>query len=115
MSQKVTTVLLDDKALAKNPDSAEPATETVLFSVGSDYRAMDLNARHAAQFRAAMAPWLAIARKVAPPSRQRSRPASLRQRSADIRAWAKERGHEISERGRIPASVVEEYDRTRAA
>jgi hypothetical protein len=32
-----------------------------------------------------------------------------RQRSGDIRAWAKGRGIAVSERGRIPASVVEQY------
>jgi hypothetical protein len=34
---------------------------------------------------------------------------SRRQRSGDIRAWAKERGLAVSERGRIPASVLEQY------
>ena len=32
-----------------------------------------------------------------------------RQRSGDIRAWAKEHGLAVSERGRIPASVLEQY------
>ena len=32
-----------------------------------------------------------------------------RQRSRDIRAWAKERGLAVSERGRIPASVLKQY------
>ena len=31
------------------------------------------------------------------------------QRSGDIRAWAKEHGLAVSERGRIPASVLEQY------
>ncbi|MEV5705063.1 histone-like nucleoid-structuring protein Lsr2 [Actinoallomurus sp. NPDC052274] len=44
--------------------------------------------------------------------RHRGRAASSRrQRSADIRAWAKAHGIEVSERGRIPATVVEEYER----
>ena len=37
------------------------------------------------------------------------RTAANRQRSGDIRAWAKEHGLAVSERGRIPASVVEQY------
>jgi hypothetical protein len=32
-----------------------------------------------------------------------------RQRSGDIPAWAKQHGMVVSERGRIPASVVEQY------
>jgi len=37
------------------------------------------------------------------------RTSSSRERSGDIRAWAKEQGIAVSERGRIPASVVEQY------
>jgi len=37
------------------------------------------------------------------------RTAASRQRSSDIRAWAKDHGMAVSERGRIPASVVAEY------
>jgi hypothetical protein len=37
------------------------------------------------------------------------RTAASRQRSGDIRAWAKDHGIAVSERGRIPASVVEQY------
>jgi hypothetical protein len=32
-----------------------------------------------------------------------------RQRSRDIRVWAKEHGLAVNERGRIPASRVEQY------
>ena len=31
------------------------------------------------------------------------------ERSGDIRAWAKDAGIEVSDRGRIPASVVAQY------
>ena len=33
-----------------------------------------------------------------------------RERSADIRAWAKDQGITVSDRGRIPASVAEQYE-----
>jgi hypothetical protein len=38
-----------------------------------------------------------------------ARTAAGRQRSGDIRAWAKEHGIAVRDRGRIPASVVERY------
>jgi hypothetical protein len=38
------------------------------------------------------------------------RGTSSRERSADIRAWAKGQGIKVNERGRIPASVVEQYE-----
>jgi hypothetical protein len=44
---------------------------------------------------------------------QRRRPGrtvSSRERSADIRAWAKDQGITVSDRGRISASVAEQYE-----
>ncbi len=29
---------------------------------------------------------------------------------AEIRAWARQRGHKVSERGRIPAQIIAEYE-----
>jgi hypothetical protein len=34
-----------------------------------------------------------------------------RERSATIRQWAKERGYTVYDRGRIPASVMEAYEK----
>ena len=43
--------------------------------------------------------------------RRHARQRSRRQRSAEIRAWAKRHGYDITERGRIPASVVQDYEK----
>jgi hypothetical protein len=43
-------------------------------------------------------------------SRRGGRTAASRQRSGGIRAWAKDQGITVSERGRIPASVVDQYE-----
>jgi hypothetical protein len=43
-------------------------------------------------------------------NRSRQRTAGNRQETADIRAWAKDQGIHINGRGRIPASVVKEYE-----
>jgi hypothetical protein len=37
------------------------------------------------------------------------RTSSSRERSGGIRAWAKDQGIPVSARGRIPASVAEQY------
>ena len=42
------------------------------------------------------------------PTQPRTGPG--RERSSEIRAWAKQRGHKVSERGRIPASIIAEYE-----
>ena len=103
MAQKVTVVLEDDL-------TGGPAEQTIRFAFeGTDYE-IDLNAKNAAAFRKQLAPYLEHARRAGrAPSRRPGRIAANRQRSGDIRAWAKEHGVAVSERGRIPASVAEQY------
>ncbi|SRR5712691_8178607 len=87
-----------------------PADETVRFAVGGTECEIDLNKKHAA-FRKQLAPFVEHDRK-AGRGQRRPRATSSRQRSGDIRAWAKEQGIAVSGRGRIPASVVERYKAT---
>jgi hypothetical protein len=103
MAQKVTVALEDDL-------TGGPADETVRFAFeGTEYE-IDLSAKNAAVFGKLLAPYIEHARKARRTQGRRSgRTASSRQRSGDIRAWAKEHGLAVSERGRIPASVVEQY------
>ena len=103
MAQKVTVTLEDDL-------TGGPADETVRFAVdGTDYE-IDLSAKNAAAFGTLLAPYVEHARTAGPvQGRRTGRTAASRQRSGDIRAWAKEHGLAVSERGRIPASVVEQY------
>ena len=103
MAQKVTVALEDDL-------TGGPAEETVRFAFeGTEYE-IDLNAKNAAALRKQLATYIEHARKAGrAPARGAGRSAASRQRSGDIRAWAKERGLAVSERGRIPASVAEQY------
>ena len=103
MAQKVTVVLEDDL-------TGGPAKQTVRFAFeGTDYE-IDLNAKNAAAFGKQLALYLEHARRAGRAQPRRGgRTAVNRQRSGDIRAWAKEHGLAVSERGRIPASVAEQY------
>ena len=103
MAQKVTVALEDDL------DSG-PANKTVRFGLdGADYE-IDLSTRNSAAFRAQLAPFTERARKASRGPRSRpGRSASSRERSGDIRAWARNQGIAVSDRGRIPASVIEQY------
>jgi hypothetical protein len=88
-----------------------PAQETLRFSLSGNEYEIDLNAHNAAAFRQQLAPFTAHARKAG--QSQRARPArtsSSRQRGGAIRAWAKEQGMTVSDRGRIPASVIDRYE-----
>ena len=66
-------------------------------------------------FRARLAPFTEHARKLGRgPHARPARTPSARRDSAAVRAWAKEHGIEMSERGRIPASVIELYEASTA-
>jgi hypothetical protein len=88
-----------------------PAEETVRFGLGAAEYEIDLSAANAGRFREQLAPFLEHARKSGREQRARpGRTVSARRSSAEVRAWAREHGIEISERGRIPASVTEQYE-----
>jgi hypothetical protein len=102
MAQKITVALEDDL-------DGGPADETVRFGLDGSQYEIDLNANNAAAFRRQLAPFIKHARKAGRgPRRRPARTASSRERSGDIRAWAKEHGMAVSDRGRIPASVAEQ-------
>jgi Lsr2 len=104
MAQKITVALEDDI-------DGGPADETVRFGLGGADYEIDLSKKNAAAFRRQLAPFIDHARRAGRgPRRRPGRTASSRERSADIRAWAKDQGITVSDRGRIPASVAEQYD-----
>jgi hypothetical protein len=103
MAQKITVTLQDDL-------DGGPADQTVRFGLdGAEYE-IDLSARNATAFREQLAPLTERARKASRAAGSRpGRSASARERSSGIRAWATGQGIAVSDRGRIPASVIEQY------
>jgi hypothetical protein len=88
-----------------------PADETVEFGIDGRSYEIDLNARHAADFRRQLARFLEHASLVRPAHRRSPvRTLANRERSRQIRAWAEEQGLDISERGRLPREVIQQYD-----
>ncbi len=88
------------------------AKETIIFSVGRTNYEIDLNLQHADEFRQALAKWIKHARKVSGRRSVRGQRAGSAAASdaPAIRAWAKERGIDLADRGRIPTAVREEYE-----
>jgi hypothetical protein len=87
------------------------ADETVRFGLGGAEYEIDLSKKNASAFRKKVAPFVEHARKAGRGQRRRpARTSSARERSGDIRAWARDNGIPVSDRGRIPASVAEQYD-----
>lgn len=93
------------------------AGETVLFSVDGAAYEIDLSEQNASAFREALAPYITAARSARSArsgSSSTSRPAARRRRGqrdlGAVRAWAKQNGHDVAERGRVPASVIDAFD-----
>ncbi len=87
-----------------------PAEETIRFGLGGSQYEIDLSTKTATTFRREIAPCLEHGRTAGTAQRRRpARPSSSRQRSGRVRAWAQDQGIAASGRGRIPASVAEQY------
>jgi len=108
MAQKVQVSLTDDLEAHRSKPRVVAADETVRFGFEGRAYEIDLTSQNAGKFRKDMGPYLDAARLVK--NGKPKRTVQARHRSADIRVWAREQGIELSERGRIPASVVEEYE-----
>ena len=108
MAQKVSVTFACDYDSKEIPEGEHM---TRAFSLdGRDYE-IDLCERHSQRFDDALKRFSDRARKVTGRvSRTKRRTAANRQHSADVRAWAKRSGIEVSDRGRIPANVIERYD-----
>jgi hypothetical protein len=100
--QQVKYILLDDL------DGAD-AAERVLFALDGVNYEVDLSAENAKKLREGLQPWIDAGRRV-----RNARPAgkavkAAGDETAKVRAWGREQGMEVSDRGRIPIEVREAY------
>lgn len=114
MAQRVVVHLIDDL------DGKTTADETVKFGLdGAEYE-IDLSKKNADRLRSAVAAFAAAARKAprgnsgrgvaGKRSNQGTGPAVIaREQNQAMREWAKKKGITVSERGRVPAAVQEQY------
>ena len=111
MAQKVQVMLVCDLH-----DGEVEGSETIAFALdGSSYE-IDVCDAHAAELRDAYAPYVGAARRAGRSGAPQRRAARSAGRSADkgnvaeIREWARKNGHQVSERGRIAAGVLQAYE-----
>ena len=114
MAQQVNVKFVDDL-------DGSVATGTVSFALDGRAYEIDLSEDNAARLRESLASFVAAARKSggsaaagrrAPKMTTSSgrRPQPLdREQTAAIRAWARQNGHQVSERGRISKTVVDAF------
>jgi hypothetical protein len=115
MAKQVITLLTDDL------DGGE-ADRTVEFGLDGVTYTIDLSEKNAGKLRKALDPYLSVATRVGRSSAdvrgvRRGAAAASGRASRDqnqaIREWASKNGYEVSERGRIPSSIVEAYHNKR--
>ncbi|MFE5542760.1 Lsr2 family protein [Streptomyces sp. NPDC056534] len=106
MAQKTIVLLTDDL------DGVE-ADETVTFALDGKSYEIDLTTANADKLRDLLAPYVGAGRKQGRTSSSgRTRAAvskSGNEDTAAIRAWAKENGYDVNDRGRVPADIKEAY------
>lgn len=106
MAQKTLVILEDDLDGGK-------AEETVSFSLDGVAFEIDLSVKNASRLRDALSVYVGSARRVggraARGKAKATRAGSAR--TAQIREWARAQKLEVSERGRIPAAIIEKYEK----
>ena len=107
MAKHTTVTLVDDL------DGGE-ADEQVQFSVDGRSYEIDLSSKNAGKLRDSLAPYVSAARRsggraASGSSSSNGSSASERAVNRAVREWAVAHGMKISERGRIPSSVLEAY------
>ena len=106
MARKVQTILLDDI------DGGD-ATRTVTFALDGKAYEIDLNDDNLKKLSEALSPFVENGRRIsgAAGRRMSSRASSGTNGDASsVRAWAREQGYEVSDRGRVPKEIRSAYD-----
>ncbi|HUK71921.1 MAG TPA: Lsr2 family protein [Streptosporangiaceae bacterium] len=110
MAQKVSVTYACDYDKKEIPHGQE---RTRAFGVDGQKYEIDLCKKHSDKLDEILKRYVSYARKATTrAARRRRRTAAHRQRSAQIRAWAKNRGIPVSDRGRIPSDVINKYETT---
>ena len=103
MSKSVSVIVTDDL------DGSENA-ETVSFGFDGATYEVDLGQKNRAKLEKALAPFIDAGRRA---PRAATRRAGRQSASVDrgaVRAWARERGLKVSERGRVSADIMSQYE-----
>lgn len=101
-----TQVIIEDDIDGGNAD------HTIRFTINGSSYEIDLSAENAQRFDEAIAPFVGKARRVggrAASARRQGRSTTGAAEQGAIRAWAKDNGYQVSDRGRVSANVVAAY------
>jgi hypothetical protein len=113
VAKKVEVTLVDDL-------DGGTADETVSFAIDGTSYEIDLSGKNAQKLRDAVSAFVSAARKAGRVTSGRTvrgrsggTATADREQNQAIREWAKKKGLNVSERGRIPSDIVERYHNER--
>ena len=91
------------------------AAETVAFALDGARYEIDLSVENATKLRETLSVYIANGRRAPARGETTSRRVTRadREQTAAIRAWARDNGFEISDKGSIPTSVIDAYNASR--
>ena len=91
--QKKVVVLVDDR-------DGSVAEQTISFAFKGVSYEIDLSKENAEEFE-----------RVISPCRRAGQSAASESKSSQVRRWAREKGISLSERGRIPTAIIEQFEK----
>jgi len=113
VAERVVRQLIDD---IDGSEISDGGGERIEFSVRGTAYQIDLSTANAAKFDKALAPFVAAAMKVRGGGRgsrgktTNGNGSPSKEQLAAIRDWARKNGHNVADRGRIKAEVVEAFE-----
>jgi hypothetical protein len=105
MVKHVVETVLDDIDGSKN-------AATYTFGLNGEEWSIDLSDKNAKKLSSALEPFITAGKKVGGRKKARGNSKGTRKDLADVRAWGQANGYSVSERGRVPAAVLNAYDAT---
>lgn len=109
MAKKTTVILVDD---IDGIEIEGGNGETVFFALDGISYEIDLSDKNAKSLRDALEPYVDAGRRTARSTRGTATARASRSSKEDlgvVREWLRSHGHTVSDRGRIPASLMDEY------
>ncbi|MDX6309821.1 MAG: hypothetical protein QOI06_2867 [Nocardioidaceae bacterium] len=107
MAHKRVTILRDDLT---GKILSDGAGETVLFGLDGNSYEIDIDTKGAEKLRGALATYIAAARRVSGTRSSRIPRVKSAPDPGTVRAWAAAQGIQVGDRGRLPASVVAQFE-----
>lgn len=101
MARRTVTVFIDDMTGEEIAD-----VRHVEFALDGVNYVLDLSPVSEVEFRKVLSPWVESATRVP----RSPRKTATRRDLNEVRAWARENGFEVSDRGRVSKRVLDAYD-----